>query len=509
MASVDKWISVDRKGMRQMMSQRPKWFILTEPIQNAWDEQTTCLSVDFRHTGRNRCELVVTDDSPKGVQDLADLYTLFKPSYKKGNPRQRGWMNKGCKDVLAFVASGSIVTTTGSVIFLETGDRTTGRRKTKAGTQVSFILELSKADYEEACSVIPMLHVPAHITMTFNGQPVPHVKPIEKIAGVVLPTLLADDQGNMTRRTQRKTEIWVYDVPSGQEAHVYEMGIPVVATGDEYHYDIQQRVLLNSDRDNVTPGYLQSLRVFAFNSTHQQMTTSDQAQADWARAAASDGRCSGDAFCKSLDLRFGEDRVGADPSDKDAEGVAFSHGYAVVHGRNLSAGEWANAKRTRAVVPAGKVFPTYTGFVDCPPVPREEWTEAQRVVARYLQDMARALMSVGLSVRLIKAPSSVATVAKYVKGGDKDATLYLNVNHSELPDFECVLSADMSGAGEWYDIMEQWDDLMVHEFSHERAGGHWGAEVLDEATRLGAKLKRLVHQDPYPFGKGNVCRPFE
>ena len=55
MASVDKWISVDRKGMRQMMSQRPKWFILTEPIQNAWDEQTTCLSVDIRHTRLNNC----------------------------------------------------------------------------------------------------------------------------------------------------------------------------------------------------------------------------------------------------------------------------------------------------------------------------------------------------------------------------------------------------------------------------------------------------------------------
>ena len=71
----------------------------------------------------------------------------------------------------------------------------------------------------------------------------------------VLPTVLADDEG-VLRKTTRKTLVSVYEPLDSETPTLYEMGIPVVETGDRYHVDIGQKVPLNMDRDNVTPAYL-------------------------------------------------------------------------------------------------------------------------------------------------------------------------------------------------------------------------------------------------------------
>jgi len=49
------------------------------------------------------------------------------------------------------------------------------------------------------------------------------------------------------------------------------MGIPVVETGDRWHYDIGQKVPLTLDRENVPPGFLRQVRVAVFNRMHAQL----------------------------------------------------------------------------------------------------------------------------------------------------------------------------------------------------------------------------------------------
>jgi hypothetical protein len=122
--------------------------------------------------------------------------------------------------------------------------------------------------------------------------------------------------------------------------------------------------------------------------------------------------------------------------------------------------------------------------------------------------MGRELLGVRLKVQLIQAPSSVGTIAKYSKDGDRKV-VYLNVSHPALPDFEAIWSADVSPGEAWYDVMERWDNLLIHELSHEKVEAHWGSEILDEATRLGAKLKQLALKEPHLFGKRWLCREFE
>ena len=81
-----------------------------------------------------------------------------------------------------------------------------------------------------------------------------------------LPTVIADEEG-VLRKTNRKTQVRVYEPLPGETAMLYEMGIPVVDTGDRFHIDVGQKVPLNMDRDNVTPAYLRAIRVAVLNAT--------------------------------------------------------------------------------------------------------------------------------------------------------------------------------------------------------------------------------------------------
>jgi hypothetical protein len=493
----DNWFDVDREGMRKILARRVKWFILTEPIQNALDEPITTLDVDFRHVGRNQCELVVTDDSPTGFQDLADAYTLFKPSKKIGNPTLRGAFNKGCKDVAAFAISGNIETTIGNVKFLPNGERAGGRKKRRSGTQVAFVLRLTKEEYDEACEVIPLLHIPSHVKMTFNGSVIAPVDPIHRFEAT-LPTMIAKEDGVM-RATARKTEVLVYDSPCGQK-YIYELGIPVCELGDDkWSLDIQAKVPLNVERDNVTPAYLRKLRVLVFNEMAQRIETPEEANANWAREAAADPDVAKEAFEHSMDLRWGKERVSYDPSDHDAAGIAQGHGAAVIHGRNLSAGEWENSRRFGAVLPAGQVYPSHSICMDpTTVVPEADWTQEQKVAARYWQYVAAQLLGVRLRVEIVRCSPKVSTVANYDKMPGRDRIVEWNIAHKGFPDLSDVALG----------INEEMDDLMLHELSHEMADSHYGPEILNAATKLGAKLKALVLREPGMFTKEHINRPF-
>ncbi len=123
---------------------------------------------------------------------------------------------------------------------------------------------------------------------------------------------MADDVGTMRQRL-RQTTVRVYEPKAGEVGTLFEMGIPVVETGDRYHVDVQQKVPLNMDRDNVTPSYLRSVRVVVLNATHELLTEDDVTQT-WDKEACSDYRTNDVAIHKTVKLRFGDRAVIYDPS---------------------------------------------------------------------------------------------------------------------------------------------------------------------------------------------------
>ena len=86
------------------------------------------------------------------------------------------------------------------------------------------------------------------------------------------------------RRVNREATDGVFAVLPGESATLYEMGIPVVETGDKWHYDVGQTIPLTLDRENVQPGFLRQVRVAVFNRMHAQLEPED-VNSEWAETA--------------------------------------------------------------------------------------------------------------------------------------------------------------------------------------------------------------------------------
>lgn len=474
---------VDVDGLRKKFAHCSKNFLLYELYQNAVDEDVRQVHMELAPLDDEHCRLIVEDDSPEGFKDLTHSYTLFRESSKLHNPEQRGIWNLGEKLVLAFCSSAAIISTKGSVLFQD-GLRYHFEARRTRGTLFDGVLLMNPAEYDECCRGVSRLIPPAGKDVWFNGQLLT-APPLRHEFRVTLPTTIGDPGGSITR-TRRITTVRVYDPLPGRRAAIYEMGIPVVETDDKWHYDVQQRVPLNMQRDNVTPAYLQELRVAVFNEMHTHLEE-DDANADWARACTNDRRCSQAAMNTALDLRFGKKRVAYDPSDPEANKRAVAAGYVLVHGRSLSRMEWANARDAEAIRPAGQVTPSDKAWDGDHPfyiILPGEYTPGMRAVDRYVHQIAPELIGHDVAVQIVNEPMS-NTLASYGPGGP------LTLNYGRL------------GNGFFdrrtWEGLEAINDLLIHEFGHEVEGDHLSRRYYAALTMLGARLATAALHHPDYF----------
>ncbi len=210
----------------------------------------------------------------------------------------------------------------------------------------------------------------------------------------------------------RETSVRLYAVLPGETPTLYEMGIPVVETGDKWHYDISQKVPLTIDRENVQPSFLRQVRVAVFNLMHCQLAAED-VNSEWAETAIASPDCAAQAVESYLTKRFGQKRVSFDPSDPEGNKLAVSHGYTVVHGGMMSSAAWQNAKAANAILPAGQVMPgpkVWTGqddpnaalFNDW--IPESKWTDGMREIAEFARRVAEKVLSRQIIVKFCSTP---------------------------------------------------------------------------------------------------------
>ncbi len=481
-----QWFSVDRAGLGKQAEQQGKGRLVGELVQNALDEPgVSQIAVTLAHVpGRPLAELTVEDDAPEGFRDLSHAYTMFAESYKRGNPQQRGQFNVGEKMVLAVCESASISTTKGTVVFDPTEGRIEKpRQKRDRGSVFQGTIKMTREEYPLVADYLRSLLVPEGIVVTFNGDRLLPRKPLRTFEAS-LETLVADDQGVMRLRV-RKTQVSIYEPLPHETPSLYEMGLPVVETGDKWHINVGQKVPLNRDRDNVRPAYLQAVRVALLNDAFDLLTTDEEATAGWCKLAGADPRCSDQAIKHLIRLRFGEKVAAPDPSDTEAMKRFQSEGGVIVAG--LSKGEWANVKRASAVLPAGQICPTakpYSADPNAKPVDliaEADWTEAMKNIAAYARFLAKELMDVNLVVTVVHTT-------------DKFAACY----GSERLDFNLFRLGH-----KWFDqgVTEDVDRLLIHEFGHQYSSDHLSGEYHDALCRLGARLKRLALEKPETLRK--------
>lgn len=475
------WFEVDRQGLSRVSASDSKGRLLGELIQNAFDENVSVVKITlWPQPGRSLADLVVEDDSPDGFRELDHAYRLFAESAKKGDPTKRGRFNLGEKLVLAHCESAEIASTTGTIVFLPSGDRQNlPRRKRERGTVFKASIQLTRAELVEVEQHLRSILVPEEIRVEFNGQELPHRAPLRTLS-TSIETVVADETGILRERV-RKTNVEIHEVLPGERATLYEMGLPIINTGDKYHVNVLQKVPQSLSRDGVKPAYLRKLRTAVINAMHELLDEED-VNAAWVQEATSSPDCSDDAMARFLDLRFGENRASYDPSDREAGHAIQAGGGTVVTGRMLNGQQWKNARRANAIQPAGVVHPSPKAYGDDPNapaakvIPPEEWTPGMQNVVSYARFLASELMGVNLRVRIVETDNPF--LACYGA-----AELHFNVRH---------LGNDWFFQG----ASEAVDRLLIHEFGHQYCGDHLDEAYHEALCRLGAKLKALAMDKP-------------
>lgn len=476
------WFDVDRKGLARIAARRTKTFVLRELLQNSWDEASTLITVEVHAPvkGSGFSTIIVTDDSPEGFADLGHAYTLFAPSAKVTDVAKRGRFNFGEKLVLALCAEARIETTKGTILFEKGEQRRRSPKKLPTGSRFVGSLKLNADEREQLLKAARSMIPPAGKRTMVNGLEVFPRKAVAK-AHSYLETEVAGDDGTL-RKTHEFCDAFIHDVLPGETAHLYEMGIPVVETGDRWHVDVMQKVPLNMERDNVGPSYLATLRAYVANATRDLLTTAD-ANAPWARDALGSYFVEPDTVKRLVSLRFGDQVVVHDPNDQEANQKAAAHGYTVVTSSQLSSVEWDRVRDAGAMPSAGSIFPTPKAYGEGGR--QLDWiapTPAMERFAVLAVEVGRHLTGDDFRVRFCDS-----------KWWNFKGTI--NTQSNEL-----VVNVAIIGRAAFATVAEEAAlEFLIHEFAHTVESNHLSDRYHDTLTKFGAKVARLALDNPQVF----------
>jgi len=469
------WFEIDRAGLAKIVARRGKAQLVAELCQNAWDAPGVT-RVEIRLDpveGRPLVRVRVEDDSPTGFSDLAHSFTLFAESIKKSDPTLRGRFNLGEKLVLSLCDEAAIASTTGTVTFGPEGRRVHPRRRRAAGTEFSATVRMTRAELEEAIAAVRSFIPPEGILTAVNGialAPRPALRTFEH----VLATEVADEEGTL-RRVRRKARVALLRPLPGMPGRIYEMGIPLVETGDAFDVDVGQKVPLSMERDSVTPAYLRDVRVGVMNHA-ADLLDGETAAAPWVSDALNDAEAAPEAVRGVIAARYGDKAVIADPSDPEANHRAVSLGYVVVHGGAFNRAQWENVRASGALRPAGQVTPTPRPFsADGPPAEHVPPTPEMRAFAAFCKALGRRLLDREVSVSFLRRFNAAAAYG--------NGHLSFNVGRLGKAWFAGPLQARQL-------------DLVLHEFGHETSRNHLDRAFSDALTRLGAGATMLALAEP-------------
>lgn len=483
------WLVADKEGLAQLVERRGsgdgpgsggrgKAFVVGELVQNAWDEDgVTEVTIDLEVIPEKRLVRIdVADDAPAGWENIEDSYRLFAPSKKKKDPTKRGRFNLGEKLVLAICQSAEIISMNAAMTFDRKGRRPSKRRQ-KKGTHFSAFVRMTQKEAAEIHLYVQTLIPPKGITTYYNEDIIPEREPVATVSAT-LSTEIEDEQGNL-RPSKRKTTVEIYHPNEDEEGMLYEMGIPVVETGDKYHVNVMQKVPLNMDRDNVRPSYLRKVRTLVLNEMAEDLAKDDVNDA-WVQSAVNDPDCSSEAVTQYKDKKYGKKAVIHDPSDPEADGIAASKGYVVVHGGSESKQTWKNLKGADAIKPAGQVTPSkkieFSSQGENVTVPYDKWSEGMKTVAEFTQELSQRLTGAIIAADYLNDSRHYG--ACYGPGHIHYNLKRLGRKHFANGPTPAIL------------------ELIIHELGHHYESNHLSDEYYKALCGLGVKLAKLVLEDP-------------
>jgi len=482
--TISDWFTVDRVGLAKKLARKPKQFVVVELMQNAWDAPGVTEVIFDCGFERGLVNISIRDNSPKGFDKLEHAYTLFAPSIKEKDFLARGRFNSGEKFVFSICKSARVETTSGTLVFDSSG-RTELTDRLEVGSLITCSIPASRREYKKMLSTAERLIVPRGIKTIVNGTLLQPRIP-EQTFPAILKTEAANEAGEL-KSQKRQTEVSIYTPKGNEGGWVYEMGIPIVATGDKWDYDVGQKIPVTMDREALTkPGFLPSLRLAVFNAAYARLDAEDCNQ-PWVHAAVESKKSNPAAVQHYMEKRFSTARVSYDPSDREANKLAVSKGFEIVHGNMLSRQAWERVKEVEAILPAGKVTPSPKPFTPGAPPYRlldDPSPEMLRVKA-YAVNLAREVIGCEVSVIFADDPKWFPLA---VYGPSRD--LILNVGRLGRKWFS--LAAPES------ENRDRINRLLIHEWGHHYELDHLSSEYHEALCKIGAKLAEVVAAGKLP-----------
>ena len=467
--SNNSWFNVNHIGLKKNQSDKNKIFIIKELVSNAFDENINKCEVELTWSSEGT-KIKVQDDSPEGFKKLADAYTLFNESYKASDTSKRGRFSYGTKSSLAMFKEAKIVSTKGTILFKSNGTRTKTGTKTEKGSIFEGLIKLKKVEFEELLDLSRTIIPPKNVEFVINDNLIKRSN-THTVFTETLPTVTVDQEGNFTP-SSRVTEIELFK--SLDTNYICELGIPVVETDIPFTINVNQKVPLSKDRDNVKPAYLKKLKAFVLNHTHNDLSE-DELQTTFAQEALEQKESSAEAVKSVIDAKFGEDAVVYDMSDLEANKKAFVDERQVISGSQLSKEAWSKVKETREqysdfALPSGQIGkyakPEFSGGAKEVPV-----DDKMQEVVDYAKFLHEQLGFGDLSVTVHDGRGALATYG-----------------HGHLQLFFNVLGRN------WFDLetnKQKILELLIHEFGHYYSSDHLSSSYYDGLCKIGAKLIML------------------
>jgi len=469
MTKQTNWFTADKKGLADItmraIEKRGPGILVAELFQNSMDANATRIHIQILWSADDRSVKLKCTDNGDGFQNLEHAWTMFAPSLKKDDATKAGRFNVGEKFVLSIATEAAISTTCGTVSFDRDG-RSKSRNKIPDGTAVIVWLKLKKENIQLMLDFCDTLLVPDGIELKVNGYRIAN-RQCGRSFDATLPTEIGDE----LRKTQRKTVVELHDVKDGETAMLYELGIPVVETGDKYHVNVMQKIPLNVDRDNVTPSYLRLIRVHVLNATYDEIDEND-VSTTWVQEAASDSRSVVDATQAVLNVQYGADALVENPFDQEANAKAVADGRTLIPCRALPKGLKNNLYERGQVQTSSAVFSNKT-LVNATRIILNDWTERMNVINEMVDFITRNAIAeeVKVYVQMINSPDA-STVADFDSRGP---TMRFNMAHPAMPNT-------------FVDMV----DLIIHELGHYYESNHLSEKYYNALSKIGARLAMIA-----------------
>jgi len=272
MAGHRDWFEISHDGWRRLASSRPLDRLLLEAVQNAFDEHAASVDVALGSD-----EITIEDDADSGFDDERLVYTVFL-SDKSEDPTRRGRLGRGLKELIAAMETAAVETVGTTIEFTADGRRSNTNERTR-GTRIVLGRHFEADELTKAAAVLRMCIPPKGVSLRVDGRLVRRPRLSLALPSCELETVVI--RAGVERATTRTTTVSLYTPRRGEQAHVYELGLPVEAWDVPWHVNVDQRLPLVADRDGIPDRYKLTLKATLLEAMIHSYLDKRDLRADW------------------------------------------------------------------------------------------------------------------------------------------------------------------------------------------------------------------------------------